>query len=206
MKQAYYTSGRVWNLPPLILHPFSDAASPRKLLQSSRANLMLQGVLPKEEHSVEQLEEMILDGRMCEVRMLFYVGKDLLRWSEQCTDFVASEPELRSCGIELQTFVSLLVDDAPPRIKEKLSGWGVQDYRAIFSRAVGLNAVFADVPDRLHLAAEFIRNYHYYADRMYDCWSNSRAFAKILTEEFEFELYASGEYSRILEKQWESEA
>jgi hypothetical protein len=167
---------------------------------------MLQGVLPKEEHSVEQLEEMILDGRMCEVRMLFYVGKDLLRWSEQCTDFVASEPELRSCGIELQTFVSLLVDDAPPRIKEKLSGWGVQDYRAIFSRAVGLNAVFADVPDRLHLAAEFIRNYHYYADRMYDCWSNSRAFAKILSEEFEFELYASGEYSRILEKQWESEA
>ena len=35
-------------LPPLILHPFADAGGPDKLVESSRASLMLQGLLPRE--------------------------------------------------------------------------------------------------------------------------------------------------------------
>ena len=74
---------RTWSLPPLILHPFSDANSPQKLVQSSRASLALQGLLPVKDESLERLEEIVLEGRFCEIRMLFYVGKDTARWIDQ---------------------------------------------------------------------------------------------------------------------------
>ena len=70
----------VHKLPPLILHPFADSGGPDKLVESSRANLMIQGLLPAGEHRMEDIERTLLDGRFCEIRMLFYVGKDLLRW------------------------------------------------------------------------------------------------------------------------------
>ncbi len=73
-------------LPPLILHPFADAGGPDKLVESSRASLMLQGLLPSGERTTEDLDRALLDGRYCEIRMLFYVGKDLVRWIEQCLD------------------------------------------------------------------------------------------------------------------------
>jgi hypothetical protein len=57
-------------LPPLILHPFADAAGPDKLVESSRASLMLQGLLPTGERSAEELDRALLDGRYCEIRML----------------------------------------------------------------------------------------------------------------------------------------
>ena len=34
-----------WELPPLILHPFSDQSGPKKLVQSSRASLILNGAV-----------------------------------------------------------------------------------------------------------------------------------------------------------------
>jgi hypothetical protein len=37
---------RSYNLPPLILHPFAEPTGPQKLTQSSRASLMIQGLLP----------------------------------------------------------------------------------------------------------------------------------------------------------------
>lgn len=199
---AYYNADRIRRLPPLILHPFSDAASPNKLVLSSRASLMLQGILPNEEFSVEQLERIILDGRFCEIRMLFYVGRDVLRWIEQCVESVQREPGLRESGIEAQSFASMLIDDPPSEVRDKLTEWGVQDYRAIFARAIGLNAIFAEVPEPSLLASEFIRNYHYYADQMYTCWRSSREFVRIQSEHFGFDLFASGEYSRMLEKEW----
>jgi hypothetical protein len=205
MKPPHFEAPRAFQLPPLILHPFSDAASPSKLVQSSRASLMLQGLLPNEDYSVEQLERIILDGRYCEIRMLYYVGKDVVRWLEQCLEVVSREPDLRGAEIEAQSFVLLLVEEAPVAIREKLAEWGVQDYRAIFSRAIGLNSVFSDLPDRKLLAIEFIRNYHYYADQLFACWKNSRMCARIRAEDFVFDLYASGEYSRMLEREWSCE-
>jgi hypothetical protein len=205
MMPGYFHADCVRRLPPLILHPFSDAASPNKLVLSSRASLMLQGILPNEEFSVEQLERIILEGRYCEIRMLFYVGRDVLRWIEQCVECVGREPMLREAGIEPQSFASMLIDDSPAEIKEKLTEWGVQDYRAIFARSIGLNALFAEVPEQSQLALEFIRNYHTYADHMYTCWRSTREYNRIRSEDFGFDLYASGEYSRLLEREWSEE-
>jgi len=96
----YDETGSSWTLPPLILHPFADTTSPNKLVQSSRANLVLQGLLPGKEETVERLQEVLLEGRYCELRMLYYVGKDADRWIEQCLDLVEREPDLRSAGFE----------------------------------------------------------------------------------------------------------
>src|SRR5262245_48185626 len=96
-------------LPPLILHPFADSGGPDKLVESSRASLMIQGLLPSGERRTEDIERALLDGRFCEIRMLFYVGKDLLRWIEQCIELVERSPELRSSGIRYQSFAAYLV-------------------------------------------------------------------------------------------------
>jgi hypothetical protein len=42
-------------LPPLILHPFATVGGPDKLVESSRASLMLQGLLPSGDRSIEDL-------------------------------------------------------------------------------------------------------------------------------------------------------
>ena len=85
-------------LPPLILHPFADAGGPEKLVESSRASLVLQGLLPAGERNTADVERTLLDGRFCEIRMLFYVGKDLIRWIEQCIELVERSPELSTAG------------------------------------------------------------------------------------------------------------
>src|SRR5436190_24209154 len=90
---------RKWELPPLILHPFSDQSGPGKLVQSSRASLMLNGLLPHDESTEDELTRRLIEGRFCEIRMLFFVGKDLLRWFAPSLDFIGSIPELRGSGI-----------------------------------------------------------------------------------------------------------
>jgi hypothetical protein len=205
MNPEPYIADRMWKLPPLILHPFSDSSSPQKLLQSSRASLMLQGLLPNENLSISQLQTILLDGRYCEVRMLYYVGKDLVRWIEQVTEFVDREPALRASGLEWQSFAHLVVEDPPLPVREKLRAWGVGDYRAIFSRAIGLNAIFADAPDRALLTDDFIRNYHQFADHMFACKQSQNRFLSVKSTQFDFELFASGEYSRMLERQWQEQ-
>src|SRR6202166_5289991 len=93
-------------LPPLILHPFADAKGPDKLVESSRASLMLQGLLPSGERSTEELDRALIDGRYCEIRMLFYVGKDLVRWIEQSMEHISHSAELRDAGIRYQSFAA----------------------------------------------------------------------------------------------------
>jgi hypothetical protein len=166
---------------------------------------MLQGLLPHESFSIDQLQTILLDGRFCEIRMLYYVGKDLTRWIEQCTEFVQREPALRASGIEWQSFAQLLVEDSPLPVREKLKNWGVADYRAIFARGMGLNAVFAGAPERAWLTEDFIRNYHQFADRMFACKMAQCPFPAIRAADFDFELFASGEYSRMLERQWQDQ-
>lgn len=192
-------------LPPLILHPFADAAGPDKLVESSRASLMLQGLLPRGEYSPEDLDRTLLDGRYCEIRMLFYVGKDLMRWIDQCLELVERDPSLREGGIRYQSFAALLVDAPPLRIQAKLKKWGVADYKSIFARALGLNALYADVPPPHVLSEEFIRNYYRYADQAYVCRQQQVPYADISAYDLEFDLYASGEYSRILEREWQQQ-
>ncbi len=135
--------------------------------------------------------------------MLFYVGKDLARWIEQCVEFVNRKRDEIDAGITHQSFATLLVQDAPASVQAKLRKWGVGDYRAIFSRALGLQCLFADAPGREVLSDDFVRNYYRYADQMFAMKQGEAEFSLIASRDFKFELYSSGEYSRMLERFWE---
>jgi hypothetical protein len=202
--EALFATEQIYELPPLILHPFSDASGPNTLIESSRASLILQGLLPAGQQSSDELERKLLEGRYCEVRMLFYVGRDLRRWLEQCMDVVSRSEEMKASGVCELSFAEMLVDHPPEDVREKLVRWGVADYKAIFSRALGLNAIFENVPERGLLAADFIRNYYRYADWLFASYLKSAEHAKVNPEQFSFQLFASGEYSRMLEQEWGS--
>jgi hypothetical protein len=189
-------------LPPLILHPFADAAGPDKLVESSRASLMLQGLLPSGERSTDELDQSLLEGRYCEIRMLFYVGKDLVRWIEQSLEHVERHPGFRDSGIKFQSFASYLVNNTPTAVQAKLRKWGVADFKSIFMRAIGLNAILAAVPERGILSDDFVRNYYRYADSIFLCRQSQTVFTDISQMNFDFDIYASGEYSRMLEREW----
>ncbi len=57
-------------LPPLILHPFSDQAGSAQFLEDSKASLMLSGLLPSNGFTDEELSERVLRARFLEIRML----------------------------------------------------------------------------------------------------------------------------------------
>jgi len=93
----------------------------------------------------------------------------------------------------------------PAAVREKLVSWGVSDYRSIFSRAVGLNVLFAQPPAFEAVSEEFLRNYHRYADALHRAFLASQPHRALTAGNFRFELYASGEYSRLLEAKWAAE-
>ena len=163
---------------------------------------MLQGLLPQGDRTKNDLENTLLDGRYSEIRMLFYVGKDLMRWIEQCMEHVERSPELRGSGIRYQSFASYLVYHTPADVQTKLKKWGVNDYKAIFARALGLSVLLADAPGPGVLSDEFVRNYYRYADSLFRMRQEETPFAEITDMGFEFDIYASGEYSRKLEREW----
>jgi len=193
----------VWELPPLILHPFNERVSPSALLDNSKAALMLAGLIPSDESDADELKRRLLGGRYSELRMLFFLGKDVLRWIDQCADWAERIPELAAAGdVRRQSFAGLLIGCPPALVRDKLVRWGVSDYSSIFARAIGINAVFADPPPCGLLAEEFLRGYHRYADYLYRCYMDSQPHLTITSANFRFDLYASGEYSRMLEAQW----
>ena len=151
----------------------------------------------------DDLDKALLDGRFSEILMLFYVGKDLMRWIDQCLEHVERQADLRGNGIRYQSFAAMLVNHTPAPVQAKLRRWGVTDYRSIFTRALGLNAMLANAPDRRFLSDEFIRNYYRYADQLFLSRQNQMAFTSIENLGFEFEIFASGEYSKMLEREWE---
>ena len=205
MDHSTFTSDSGRGMPPLILHPFSDARAPERLAASARASLVLKGLLPAEELGVEELNRRLLEGHYDEVKMLYYVGKDLSRWLDQCMEVVGRDGELRDKGIERESFAELLVEEAPDTVREKMQHGGVVDYKVIFRRALGLHAVFAAVPEREALSASFLQHHHCYADAMYKCHQRAVPFAAISGSDFHFEIYASGEYTKLLEKEWSTE-
>lgn len=202
IKQETVFGTKRWELPPLILHPFADPIGSSKLMESSRATLMLCGLLPNDSLPPDELTRKILAGRYLESRMLYFVGRDLLRWGSQCEEFVAAIEELAAAGIREQSFLAFLIKDPPDAVQRKLGTWGVSDFRAIFSRAIGLNAIFRELPKFEALSEDFIRNYHRYADHLFACRQQLIPFTEIGPENFDFHLYASGEYTKKLETEW----
>jgi hypothetical protein len=196
---------RVWELPPLILHPFNERVPPSALLENSKAALILSGLIPSDGSDQEDLKRRLLAGRYAEIRMLYYLGKDILRWIEQCVEWGQRVPELSGAEVRPQSFAGLLTADPPQAVKEKLVRWGVVDHLSIFTRALGLNAMFIQPPAFDILAEEFLRNYHRYADFLYRCYMDSQPHRTLASANFRFALYASGEYSRLLESEWAAE-
>src|SRR5215472_610649 len=84
----------VWELPPLILHPFNERMPPSALLDNSKAALMLSGLIPSDGTDPESLKTRLLAGRYSEIRMLFFLGKDVFRWIDQCMEWSERVPEL----------------------------------------------------------------------------------------------------------------
>ncbi|MGD0500099.1 MAG: hypothetical protein ABSC23_16880 [Bryobacteraceae bacterium] len=195
----------VWDLPPLILHPFNDRVSPAALLDNSKAALMLAGLIPADGSDRDELKRRLLFGRHAEIRMLFFLGKDVFRWMDQCQESTGRIGDLDGLEIRPQSFAGLLTSGPPASVKEKLIRWGVADYAAVFARAVGLNAAFAQPPTLESLSEEFLRNYHRYADALFRCYMELEPHGALGAANFRFELYASGEYSRMLETEWGGE-
>jgi hypothetical protein len=175
---------------------------PAELLKNSKAALMLSGLIENDGTDREALKRQLLSGRYSEIRMLFFLGKDLVRWLDQCSEWALRIPELEAAGIRGQSFAGLLTAGPPAAVKDKLIRWGVADYVSIFSQAIGLNAIFQEPPAFDSLAEEFLRNYHRYADSSYRCFMESQPHGVIAATNFRFDLYASGEYMQLLEKQW----
>ena len=192
----------LWELPPLILHPFNERLSPRALLDSSKAALMLSGMVPTDGSDPDDLRRRLLAGRYAEVRMLYYLGKDVLRWIEQCLDLVEHTPELQGNDLRVQSFAGLLTANPPDNVREKLLSWGVTDFAAVFARAIGLNSIFTEPPKFDLLTGQFLASYHHYGDALFQCFMELQPFRKISAANFQFDLYASAEYSRLLEQQW----
>jgi hypothetical protein len=198
-------------LPPLILHPFSGGGNTEELLAGSKASLALNALgragagAYGERPIVEDEEELfrrVLSGRYQEIRMLLFLGKDLFRWMQQCVDFV-NRSGAGNLRVNEQCFASLVVEEPPAAVQVKLDRWGVSDRRAIFSRAIGVNSLFSSPPPADTLSPLFLQNYHRYADHAYICFQHLKAFHALDRRQFNFEMYASEEYARLLSEQWQ---
>jgi hypothetical protein len=186
-------------LPPLILHPFNGGADTGDS-EGVRASLSLQGLLGSDEED-SVLQRRMLAGRYQEVRMLVFLGKDIFRWLHQCVEHLSSAPGADARIVE-QSFAALVVEQPPDAVKRKLEAWGVTDRRAVFSRAIGIHSLFNDPPAAETLSPVFLRNYHRFADHAFICFQHLKAFTPLDAKRFQFEIYASEEYARLLSDQW----
>ncbi len=94
----------------------------------------------------------------------------------------------------------------PAHVRTKLETWGVLDFCSLFRRAIGLHAVFHDLPATEGFSPDFLRRYHRYVDHWYQQRLKDAGFDSPQSDEFTFDLYASGEYTLMLEQSWGKEA
>jgi hypothetical protein len=168
-------------LPPLILHPISGQGE----------------VLAEPNLSDPQSRR--LEAHRLELKMLCLLGKDLVRWIEQCLEFARMNPDVPA--LSEGQLMDLLVENPPEGVVRKMQTWGVGDFRTIFARSLGLAAVFPHPPGREHVSDVFVRDFARYADTLYRVRRQSLP-AATETGGFVFEVYASGEYAQLLERAW----
>jgi hypothetical protein len=195
----------LFRLPPLILHPFSGPEDTSALMESSRASLVLQGFLPPTETPADDLDQQLLRGRYAELRMLFYIGKDLTRWMDQCAESAVFSGQFAGQRIKPETFAAFLVQHVPDHVRMKLESWGVLDFCALFRRSIGLHSVFHEFPLPEAFSPDFLRRYHRHLDLWYEQRLRDTVFDRPQSRQFTFDLFASGEYTLMLEQSWGEE-
>jgi len=169
-------------LPPLILHPIADQG---EALQVGTAS---------------DTEGRQAEVRRLEMKMLCCLGKDLKRWLEQCLEFVSANPDLQD--LHEGHLMDLLVQDPPENVASKMQKWGVSEFRSIFARALGLSAVFPNPPGTDNVTEIFVHDFALYADALYRARRRTLPAAVAGSHSLRFEVYASGEYARLLEQSW----
>lgn len=160
--------------------------------------MRLGGMIPPDGRTRESLEALVIKARYCEFRMMFYLGKDVERWMEQCVETEGGDENTTE-----STFAVLLTDLMPDSVRSKLATWGVEDPRSIFVRALGIRAIFHELPEPAAIAPGFLRNYCRFADAAFGCRLKSEPFRRPDPGDFTFDLFASAEYSRLLEQEWQ---
>ena len=190
-------------LPPLVLHPFGGDSGTAQLLEGSRAAIALQQASLSNPQYADIQRQVIL-GRYQEIRMLLFLGKDIFRWSDQCMDQMERSGNI-GLRINAQCFSALIVDTPPEPVRKKLEDWGVSDRRAVFSRAIGIRCLFEDPPDIDMLSPMFLEHYHRFADYSYICFQQMKPWQPTDGASFDFPIYASEEYSRLLSEQWQTQ-
>ena len=133
--------------------------------------------------------------------MICLIGKDLNRWLEQCVDVASRDSGL--AGLSESTFIAALLFAPPTAVLQKMRIWGVKQYQIIFSRAIGLNAVFPHPPSASDVSEPFLRDFHRYADTLFDARAKAEDTAAAQEMTFTFQIYGSCEYSSHLESIWE---
>jgi hypothetical protein len=161
--------------------------------------------LPRDQNSSNDLDEQLLRGRYAELRMLFYIGKDVSRWTEQCTETARMAPRFEGRKLRPETFAVLLVQQIPAHVRLKLEGWGVLDFCALFRRSIGLHGIFQELPPVSFFAQDFLRRYHRNLDQWFEQRLKDWIFDRPKPDDFTFDLYASGEYALMLEQSWSAE-
>jgi len=94
--------------------------------------------------------------------MLCLIGMDLNRWLEQCVETASANPAMG--GLPEGAFIAALLFAPPTPVQQKLHMWGVWNYQIIFSRAIGLNAVFPHPP---HVRFEIYASGESYLERVW---------------------------------------
>jgi hypothetical protein len=125
-----------------------------------------------------------------------------MRWLEQCVDACARSTDLGERSLGAQSFAHLLIQQTPADVAAKLRSWGVVEFARIFSRSIGIHTQFKEPPPREMLQADYLRQYYQFADYAYTCWRDTKKHPVLNPAQFPFTLYASGEYTKILEEQW----
>ena len=190
-------------LPPLILHPFGGDNGTAQLLEGSRAAIALQQASLSNPQYADIQQRVIL-GRYQEIRMLLFLGKDIFRWIDQCMDQMDRSGDI-GIRINSQCFSALIVDTPPAAVRKKLEDWGVSDRRAVFSRAIGIRCLFEEPPGIDMLSPMFLEHYHRFADYSYICFQQMKPWQPMDGASFDFKIYASEEYSRMLSEQWQTQ-
>ncbi len=92
------------------------------------------------------------------------------------------------------------MDHVPESVRRKLEAWGVLDFTALFRRALGLHMVFSEPPPVECLSIDFLRRYHRYVDQWFELKMMQKPVRRCNQTEFTYELYASGEYTQMLDR------